>query len=143
MKFLPVPTEKLDEIWKYAEPIINRAVSITPDRISTDDVYKAIKESGYILWIVVEETEENLEIVATLTTRLIEYPKTKALAIDFVAGSRMKDWLPIVMPVLENLGKVNKCTHIEGYGRTAWTKYLEKYDWKPRHIQYEKRLDNE
>jgi len=55
----------------------------------------------------------------------------------------MKEWLPIVMPVLEDLGKGNNCSHIEGYGRRAWKKYLNEYGWEQRHIQYEKRLDNE
>lgn len=78
-----------------------------------------------------------------MTARISQYPKTRALCIDFVAGQRMKEWLPIVMPIFEDLGKANGCTHIEGYGRKAWQRYLEKYDWKPRHIQYEKRLSNE
>ena len=143
MKFLPIPKDKVDVMWPYVEPIIQKAVNLTPDRIDLNDLYEQAKKGFYILWIVFEEVKEQKVIQAVLTTRLSEYPKTKALCIDFVAGQRMKEWLPIVMPVFENLGKVNKCTHIEGYGRRAWKKYLEQYGWQQRHIQYEKRLDNE
>ena len=143
MKFLPIPKDKVDVMWPYVAPVIEKAVNLTPDRIDINDLYEQAKKGFYILWIVFEEVKEQKVIQAVLTTRLSEYPKTKALCIDFVAGQRMKEWLPIVMPVFENLGKVNKCTHIEGYGRRAWKKYLEQYGWQQRHIQYEKRLDNE
>lgn len=140
MKFIPIPKEHLDNMWQHVEPVLRSAVSLTPDRINTDDVYDGAKKNHYLIWIIFEEVEEKSIIQAVLTTRLVEYPKCKALAVDFVAGTRMKEWLPIVMPTLEDLGKSNNCEHIEGYGRRAWFKYLSKYDWKPRHIQYEKRL---
>lgn len=143
MQFIPIPKDHIDSMWEHVKPIINRAISLTPDRIEADDLYDSAKKGGYLIWIVTEERDDVQYIQAVLTTRIVNYPKTKALCIDFLAGTRMKEWLPIVMPVLEELGKNNKCSHIEGYGRRAWTKYLSAYDWKPRHIQFEKRLDNE
>ena len=143
MKLLPIPLDQVDSMWGYIEPIIKKAVDLTPDRISTQDLYDSAKAGGYLLWIVCEEENEKLIIQAVLSTRVLQYPKTKALAIDFVAGQKMKDWLRTVMEKFEELGKLNQCTHIEGYGRKAWQKYLNEYGWKQRHIQYEKRLDNE
>ena len=143
MNFMPIPKDHIDSMWEHVEPIIKRAVGLTPDRISTEDLYEAAKKGSYLIWLVTEERDKVQFIQSVLTTRLADYPKSRALCIDFVAGTRMKEWLPIVMPVLEELGKTNKCSHIEGYGRRASTKYLGEYDWKPRHIQFEKRLDNE
>lgn len=140
MKFIPIMKEHIDSMWDFIEPTLHRAVGLTPDRIDTQDVYDGAKQGIYLLWIVFEEVDDQRFIQAVITTRVIEYPKTKALAIDFVAGTRMKEWLPVVMPILEELGKNNGCTHIEGYGRRAWFKYLQQYDWKPRHVQFEKRL---
>ena len=122
MHFVPIPKEELDKLWPYVEPIIKRSTSLTPDRIDTNDVYEQAKRGFYLIWIVYEDVEKVNRINAVLTTRISEYPKTKALCIDFVGGHRMKEWLPIVMPIFENLGKINKCTHIEGYGRRAWKK---------------------
>jgi hypothetical protein len=143
MQFVPIPKEHLDNMWQYVEPIIIKAVGLTPDRIDTKNILADAKEGRYLIWIVTEQRKDTQYIQAVLTTRISQYPKTNALCVDFVAGTRMKDWLPIVMPVFEELGKTNKCSHIEGYGRKAWAKYLNKYGWQQQHIQYEKRLDNE
>ncbi len=143
MQFLPIPKDHVDSMWEHIEPIIKRSVSLTPDRIDTQTLYEDVKKGLYLMWIVTEERKDVQYIQAVLTTRICQYPKTKALCIDFVAGTRMKEWLPIVMPAFEELGKTNGCSHIEGYGRKAWAKYLNTYGWKQRHIQYEKRLDDE
>lgn len=143
MQFIPIPKDHIDSMWQHVEPIVRRAVGLTPDRIDTDDLYENAKVGAYLIWLVTEERDNIQYIQAVLTTRISQYPKTNALCIDFVAGTRMKEWLPIVMPVLEDLGKSNNCSHIEGYGRRAWKKYLNEYGWEQRHIQYEKRLDNE
>lgn len=143
MQFIPIPKDHVESMWQHVEPILQRAVGLTPDRIDTKDVYEGAKKGAYLMWLVTEERDNIQYIQAVLTTRIADYPKSKALCIDFVAGTRMKEWLPVVMPVLEELGKTNGCSHIEGYGRRAWTKYLNEYGWKQRHIQFEKRLDDE
>lgn len=143
MRFIPIPKDHIDSMWEHVEPIIRRAVGLTPDRIDTKDLYDNAKSGAYLIWLVIEERDDVQYIQAVLTTRISQYPKTKALSIDFVAGTRMKEWLPVVMPTLEELGKSNGCSHIEGYGRRAWSKYLNEYGWRQQHIQYEKRLDNE
>jgi len=143
MKFIPIPKDHVASMWQYVEPILKRAVELTPDRIDTQDVLDGALQGAYLMWLVTEERHDIQYIQAVITTRIVEYPKSKALCIDFVAGTRMKEWLPTVMPILEDLGKNNKCSHIEGYGRRAWNKYLNEYGWYQRHIQYEKRLDNE
>jgi len=140
MNLLPIPIKEVDNMWYHLEPIIKKAVSLTPDRIDTKDLYDSAKAGVYLLWAVYDGENEDMKIHAVLSTRVLEYPKTKALAIDFVAGKKMKEWLPLVMEKFEELGKMNQCTHIEGYGRKAWQKYLKNYGWKQRHIQYEKDL---
>ena len=143
MQFIPIPKDHVESMWQHVEPILQRAVGLTPDRIDTKDVYEGAKKGAYLMWLVTEERDNIQYIQAVLTTRIADYPKSKALCIDFVAGTRMTEWLPVVMPVLEELGKTNGCSHIEGYGRRAWTKYLNEYGWKQRNIQFEKRLDDE
>jgi hypothetical protein len=140
MKFIPIPKEHIDNMWEHIEPTLHRAVGLTPDRIDTNHVRDAAEKGIYLLWIVFEEKDDQRYIEAVITTRVVDYPKSRALAVDFVAGRRMKEWLPVVMPILEEVGNKNDCNHIEGYGRRAWFKYLQNYDWKPRHVQFEKRL---
>ena len=43
--------------------------------------------------------------------------------------------------VLE-FAKDNNCTHLEGYGRKAWGRWLGKYGWNPEYIAYRMELNN-
>ena len=38
MQFVPIPKEHLDNMWQYVEPIIIKAVGLTPDRIDTKNI---------------------------------------------------------------------------------------------------------
>ena len=71
MKFLPVPVEYLDEKWQQIEPILNKAVCLSPRKIDISDVYEASKLGAYLVWTVEEEDT----ILAVVTTRMIYYPK--------------------------------------------------------------------
>mgnify|MGYP001245032423 FL=1 len=76
------------------------------------------------------------EPVAAITTSIISYPGRKAMAMDWIGGSRMKEWLPEVQKTIEQFAKENKCSHLEGYGRKAWGRWLNKYGWEPDYIAY-------
>lgn len=82
------------------------------------------------------------EAVAAVTTRIISYPGRKAMAMDWVGGSRMGEWLPMALETLEEYSKKNGCDHLEGYGRKAWGRWLEKYGWEPEYIAYRMELNH-
>ena len=136
MKFFPVPVEYLDEKSQYIKPILNKAVCLSPRKIDIEDVYTASKQGAYLVWTVEEEDK----VIAVVTTRMIYYPKGYAMAVDFVGGKRMKEWLDMVHNTLETHAKHNKCIHLEAFGRRAWGKYLEKLSWYPAYITYHKDL---
>ena len=130
MKFLPVPVEYLDDKWQYIKPILNKAVCLSPRKIDIEDVYTASKQGAYLVWTV----EEKDKVIAVVTTRMIYYPKGYAMAVDFVGGKRMKEWLDMVHNTLEAHAKHNNCIHLEAFGRRAWGKYLENLSWYPAYI---------
>tara|TARA_R100000742_G_C4248406_1_gene67010 strand:- start:16 stop:426 length:411 start_codon:yes stop_codon:yes gene_type:complete len=136
MKFLPVPVEHLDTQWQYIEPILNKAVCLSPRKIDIKDVYEASKQGAYLVWTV----EDEGEIIAVITTRMVFYPKGYALALDFVGGDKMKDWIELVLSTLEAHARHNKCIHMEGFGRKAWQRFIGKFGWYPAHITYHKDL---
>ena len=136
MKFLPVPVEYLDDKWQYIKPILNKAVCLSPRKIDIEDVYTASKQRADLVWTVEEEDK----VIAVVTTRMIYYPKGYAMAVDFVGGKRMKEWLDMVHNTLEAHAKHNNCIHLEAFGRRAWGKYLEKLSWYPAYITYHKDL---
>ena len=136
MKFLPVPVDYLETQWQYIEPILNKAVCLSPRKIDIKDVYEASKQGAYLVWTV----EDEGEIIAVITTRMVFYPKGYALALDFVGGDKMKDWIELVLSTLEAHARHNKCIHMEGFGRKAWQRFIGKFGWYPAHITYHKDL---
>jgi len=136
MKFLPVPVEHLDTQWQYIEPLLNKAVCISPRRVTIDDVYNATKKGNYLVWTV----QENNKIIAVFTTRIIEYPRGNILAVDFAGGDRMKDWIELVLSTLEAHARHNKCVSLEAFGRKGWEKILNKFGCKAAYTTFKKDL---
>lgn len=138
MIFTAVPNEALGIVWGDVVRVLNKSVETSAGKFHIDDIYKEIDRGVLGLWLVLEEKE----VLAAITTRIIEYPGRKALALDWVGGNRMKDWLPMVLETMERYAKESGCQHIEGYGRKAWGRYLGKYGWKPEYIAYRMELNN-
>ena len=64
------------------------------------------------------------------------------MAMDWIGGKRMMEWLPIAMEKLTSFAKDCGCSHLEGYGRKAWSKILKKYNWEPEYIAYRMEINN-
>ena len=84
--------------------------------------------------------DEDDSIVAAFTTRLIIYPQRKALVLDFVGGTRMKEWNDQLIDTMRKYANELECSHLEGYGRKAWGRSLQKYGFYPEYIAYRMEL---
>jgi hypothetical protein len=107
-----VPPAVVDVVWPDAKEMLLRAVEATRGVYDIDSV-----ERG-----------------------LCEYPNGRGLALDWIGGERMREWLPMAQTVMERYARDNGCTHLEGYGREAWGRWLQKYGWKPAYIAYRMEL---
>tara|TARA_A100000171_G_C2106968_1_gene132841 strand:+ start:812 stop:1237 length:426 start_codon:yes stop_codon:yes gene_type:complete len=141
MKFTVIPPDKITELWPHISPLVEKATSLTPDKIAIQDVLDGVLAGAYLIWAAVDE--DSGEFIGTVTTRIINYPRTKALAMDFIGGTRMKEWLQMAHEHIEDHAKRNGCTHLEGYGRRAWLRHLQPHGWKQAHITYMKDLRDE
>lgn len=103
------------------------------------DVLEGAEKQVYTLWCVIENKEK---IVAGIATRIIKYPRRKAFAIEFVGGHKMKNWIDDVLQKMDEIATFNGCSHIEGYGRAAWLKYLDKRGFKEAFRTFEKEINN-
>ena len=127
MMFSAVPRQVIDIVWDDVVKILEPAVKTAKGKLSVKDVYDYISEGFYELWVVMD----GKKMIAVITTRVIEYPERRALAMDFIGGTRMKEWLPEAQRTIEKFARDNNCLHLEGYGRKAWKRWLTKYGWKP------------
>ena len=132
----PIHPEILPKVWHLVGPILNRAISLTPERIKMDDVFAETQFGEYLVWAVIDGEE----IIAAFTTRVSGYPQAKVLAIDFVGGKKIKAWLPQALAKIEDHGRKLGCIALEGYGRNAWGRVLGKHEWQPYFTVYKKDL---
>ena len=138
MMISAVPKEAVNVVWADVNRVMQDSVETSNGKFHIDDLYHGIQTGLYSLWVIMEEEK----VIAAITTRIIEYPGRKALAMDWLGGSKMKEWLPMAQETMESFAKDNKCTHLECYGRKAWGRWLGKYGWNPEYIAYRMELDN-
>lgn len=138
MKISPIAAPLLPQVWPHVAPLLDKAVSLSPELIKIQDVYEAALAGVYVVWVAVDE--ESSEFVGVITTRIISYPRCTALAMDFIGGTRMKEWLGMAQEAIEEHAKRNGCSHLEGYGRRAWSRFLEPHGWEQAYITYKKDL---
>jgi len=81
-------------------------------------------------------------VVAGITTRIIAYPNKKSLAMDWIGGNRMSEWMPLAMEKLTKFAQDCDCCALEGYGRKAWGRVLKRYNWEPDYIAYKMEINN-
>ena len=138
MMISAVPKEAVNVVWADVNRVMQDSVITSNGKFHIDDLYHGIQTGLYSLWVIMEEEK----VIAAITTRIIEYPGKRALAMDWIGGSKMCKWLPVEQETMESFAKDNKCTHLEGYGRKAWGRWLGKYGWNPEYIAYRMELDN-
>ena len=138
MMISAVPKEAVGAVWDDVARVMNKSVDTSNGKYHIDDLFHGIQSDLYVLWVIMEEEE----VIAAITTRIIEYPGKRAMAMDWIGGSKMGKWLPIAQETLEKFAKDNNCTHLEGYGRKAWGRWLGKYGWNPEYIAYRMEISN-
>lgn len=133
-----IPTEAVGIVWGDVVRVLDKSVKTSKGKFTVEDVLLDIQKGEYALWLIIEEKE----VIAAITTRIIVYPGRKAMAMDWLGGTRMKEWLPMAMETLSQFAKDNNCQHLEAYGRKAWKRWLGKYGWEPEYIAYRMELNN-
>jgi hypothetical protein len=132
-----VPSEAVRHVWKDVEKVLKKSVATAQGKSETIDVLAGILTDIYVLWVVMDDDDS---IVAAFTTRLLVYPQRKALALDFVGGTRMKEWNDQLIDTMRKYANELGCSHLEGYGRKAWGRSLQKYGFYPEYIAYRMEL---
>jgi hypothetical protein len=130
-----VRPEDVKQIWPQVEEYLQKALLTSSNKMGLEDVYAKTQDGTYGLWVILDE--QTADVLACYTTRIIQYPNRRALAVDWLGGKRMKEWIGLMHETVSSFAKDHGCFYIEGYGRQAWGRVLEKYGWKPSYICYE------
>lgn len=132
-----MPSEAVKHVWKDVEEVLKKSVNTVKNKAEMIDVLKGVFDDTYVLWVVMDEGDS---IIAAFTTRLLVYPQRKALALDWVGGTRMKEWEDQLISTMRKYANELGCSHLEGYGRKAWGRALKKYGFYPEYIAYRMEL---
>lgn len=127
LEFSAVPPAALEIMWPVASKLLAPAVEFSKGRYSLREMWRELNKCALGLWVVLDGDEP----VAAITTRIVEYPECRALAMDWIGGSRMDEWLPMVQKTLSRYALDHQCTQLEGYGRKGWERPLRKLGWSP------------
>ena len=138
MRISAVPKETVKYVWKDVERVLEKSVDTAEGKVRLIDVLKGVLDDTYVLWVVFEGEE----IIAAITTRIIEYPQRRSMALDWVGGSRMKEWQDMAINTILEFATLNNCQHLEGYGRKAWGRALKKYGFYPEYIAFRMEIED-
>jgi hypothetical protein len=130
--FTPVPKHLLGVVWPKVESYLAAAVKTADGKCTVDDVRAGIESDVYLLWVVVDGED----IIAAVTTRVIEYPKRNGMAVDWLGGRRMKEWIGMVNDTVSQHARNHGCSHLEAYGRPAWSRFLHPHGWKEEYVAF-------
>jgi len=122
-KIVLVSPDDVPYIW---DKIHDHLVSMTPHsegELEPDDFYEAISEGAMQLWIALEEKE----LLASMITQIVTYPRKNVLRIISISGDDMYKWIDYI-PTIEDWALSMGCTSLECWGRKGWLKVLK--DWK-------------
>ena len=139
MKAIRIEPHDIRKYWPHVMPLLKKATALSPGKVVVADILSQAEEGGLGVWAVVDAREN--AILAAFTTRVAIYPRSRALAVDFMGGGRMKEWIGIVDETLSDHARELGCTRLEGFGRDAWGRVLKGHGWGVSHVTYEKELD--
>ena len=134
-----MPQDAVRMVWKDVDRVLRKSVATVKNKSDVIDILDGMFDGTYVLWVVLDDDNS---IVAAFTTRLIVYPQRRALALDWVGGTRMKEWADQMIDTMMRYAGELGCEHLEGYGRKGWGRFLEKYGFYPEYIAYRMELSD-
>lgn len=133
---LPVLEDDFDAFLGLGMEMIAPAVARQIHNVSMLDVENDIRNGGAVMWLVhLEDTP-----VAAITTCVVKHPRRKNLKIEFIGGSRMKEWIDYAIEFLANIAKTANLDAIEADGRKGFEKISQNVPFEPIYTHYEMEL---
>jgi hypothetical protein len=138
VRISPIRPEFIDVLWPEVARLMGPSVETSKGKFTVADVRAQIMDGDLVLWVILQGKQP----VAFYTTRLIEYPNRRAMAMDWLGGSGVSSWRDAALDAMEEHARANGCQHLEGYGRMAWGRILKRRGWKPEYVAYRMELSD-
>jgi len=118
-----VEAEDIDMVWGDVVPLIEKALLHAEGELMPDDIKKHLDSADLRLWVALKDKD----VIASMVTEIIQYPRKKIVRIITLAGKDMSLWYDF-LPMLEGYAIRNGCSSLEAWTRKGMTRKLK--DWK-------------
>ena len=122
-KIVLVSSDDVPYIWEKIHPHLESMEPHSEGELAPEDFYEAITNGDMQLWTAIKDNE----IMASMVTQIVPYPRKRVLRIISIAGEGMDQWIGYI-PLIEDWALSMGCTSLECWGRKGWLKVLK--DWK-------------
>ena len=133
----PVLPSDLDQFLPSVRRLLGKAVKRHERNVGMEDIISDLYAGRSALWLVyIGDT-----LVAAITTSIVRHPRRKVLFIEFVGGTRMKEWMEYVLNMLTHVAKETGLEAIEADGRDGFKWHCKRQDaFKAVSTRYEMEL---
>ena len=122
-KIVLVSSDDVPYIWEKIHPHLESMEPHSEGALAPEDFYEAITNGDMQLWTAIKDNE----IMASMVTQIVPYPRKRVLRIISIAGEEMDGWIKY-LPLIEDWALSSGGTSLECWGRKGWLKILR--DWK-------------
>ena len=122
-KIVLVSSDDVPYIWEKIQPHLESMEPHSEGELSPEDFYEAITNGDMQLWTAIKDNE----IMASMVTQIVPYPRKRVLRIISIAGEEMNGWIKY-LHLIEDWALSVGCTSLECWGRKGWLKILK--DWR-------------
>ena len=122
-KIALISPDHIANIWNSVYRHIEAMAPHSEGEMASADFYEALTNAEMQLWVALDDDE----IIASMITQIVPYPRKMVLRIISIGGEYMDKWIDN-LPVIEHWALSMGCTSIECWGRKGWLKVLK--DWK-------------
>ena len=133
-----IPSKDIDKVWHICSPFIELAAEKGREEMTPQNIYEFCKEAKMQLWVIYNE---KTDIIAVITTEIIEYPAKKVCRIVTLGGSGIDAWLDYIS-VIESWAVEKECKAIETFCRKGFIKKLENYGYEQTYVVLGKELSS-
>ena len=118
-----VGSEDIGMIWDEVVPLIEKALVHAEGELVPGDIRKHLDSGDLRLWVALKDKD----VIASMVTEIIQYPRKKIVRVITVAGKDMSMWYEF-LPMLEGYAIRKGCSSLEAWTRKGMTRKLK--DWK-------------
>jgi hypothetical protein len=137
VNILPVMKENFRDVMDDAMELLAPAIARQSHNVTMQDVEDDIRSGGSVLWLIHLEDK----LTAAVTTCVVKHPQRTTLKIEFIGGTRMRQWMNEAISLFKKLAIDAKLDGIEADGRKGFEKYVDNSDFKEVYTHYEMELN--